>query len=137
MLHARKQLRLMSSLNLITVIVFLLILVNTSQSAVTGQGPRVLQEVIVVSKTHFDIGYTDLASRVVDRYRTTMSDLALKLVEESRALPPDQQFSWTLAGWPMAQILWPGQTPERRDGLLSATRAGRLVPHALPFTTHT
>ena len=43
-----------------------------------------LEEVIVVSKTHFDIGYTDLASRVVDRYRTTMADQALKLVEESR-----------------------------------------------------
>ena len=70
---------------------------------------------IVVSKTHFDIGYTDLASRVVDRYRTTMADQALKLVDESRGLPPDQQFSWTLAGWPMAQILWPGQTPERRE----------------------
>ena len=33
-----------------------------------------LEEVIVVSKTHFDIGYTDLASRVVDRYRTSMAD---------------------------------------------------------------
>ena len=96
-----------------------------------------LKEVIIVSKTHFDIGYTDLASRVVDRYRTTMADQALRLVEESRALPPDQQFSWTLAGWPMAQILWPGQTPERREAFLSAMRAGRLVPHALPFTTHT
>jgi hypothetical protein len=37
----------------------------------------------------------------------------------------------------MAQILWSGQTPERRDGFLNAMRAGRLVPHALPFTTHT
>ena len=98
--------------------------------------PR-LKEVIIVSKTHFDIGYTDLASKVVDRYRTTMADQALKLVEESRGLPPDQQFSWTLAGWPMAQILWPGQTPERRDLFLGAMRAGRLVPHALAFTTHT
>ena len=96
-----------------------------------------LEEVIIVSKTHFDIGYTDLASKVVDRYRTTMADQALKLVEESRALPPDQQFSWTLAGWPMAQILWPGQVPERRDRFLAAMRAGRLVPHALAFTTHT
>ncbi len=98
--------------------------------------PR-LEEVIIVSKTHFDIGYTDLASKVVDRYRTTMADQALKLVEESRSLPPDQQFSWTLAGWPMAQILWPGQTPERRGQFLAAMRAGRLVPHALAFTTHT
>jgi hypothetical protein len=140
----------MSSVNLSLFVAFLLVLVNTSQSAVPGQGPRGesselpersswpnLKEVIIVSKTHFDIGYTDLASRVIDRYRTTMADQALKLVEESRALPPDQQFSWTLAGWPMAQILWPGQTPERRDGFLSAMRAGRLVPHALPFTTHT
>ena len=69
-----------------------------------------LEEVIVVSKTHFDIGYTDLASRVVERYRTSMTDQALKLVDESRNVPPDQQFAWTLAGWPMSQVLWPGQT---------------------------
>jgi alpha-mannosidase len=109
---------------------------NQSDSTEIAPWPS-LKEVIIVSKTHFDIGYTDLASRVVDRYRTTMADQALKLVEESRTLPSDQQFSWTLAGWPMAQILWPGQTPERREGFLTAMRNGRLVPHALPFTTHT
>ncbi|MFI5380376.1 MAG: hypothetical protein ACHRHE_13840 [Tepidisphaerales bacterium] len=96
-----------------------------------------LEEVIVVSKTHFDIGYTDLASRVVDRYRTSMADQALKLVDESRDLPPDQQFAWTLAGWPMAQILWSGQAADRRQRFVAAMRAGRLVPHALAFTTHT
>jgi len=96
-----------------------------------------LEEVIVVSKTHFDIGYTDLASRVVDRYRTTMADQALKLVDESRDLAPDQRFSWTLAGWPMAQILGPAQTPQRRDRFLAAMREGRMVPQALAFTTHT
>jgi len=116
------------------------LLVLSLEPAALGQdepGWPKLREVIVVSKTHFDIGYTDLASKVVDRYRTTMSDQALKLVDESGDLPPDQQFSWTLAGWPMAQILWPGQAPERRDHFLRAMRAGRLVPHALAFTTHT
>ena len=96
-----------------------------------------LEEVIVVSKTHFDIGFTDLASRVVDRYRTSMADQALKLVDQSRGLPPDRQFAWTLAGWPMAQVLWPGQTAERRERFVAAMRDGRLVPHALAFTTHT
>ncbi|MGA2255224.1 MAG: hypothetical protein ABSG53_11220 [Thermoguttaceae bacterium] len=96
-----------------------------------------LEEVIVVSKTHFDIGFTDLASRVVDRYRTSMADQALKLVDESRNLSPDKQFSWTLAGWPMSQVLWPGQTAERRERFVAAMRTGRLVPHALAFTTHT
>ena len=96
-----------------------------------------LEEVIVVSKTHFDIGYTDLASRVVDHYRTSMADQALKLVDESRGLPPDMQFSWTLAGWPMSQVLWTGQNADRRERFIAAMRAGRLVPHALAFTTHT
>ena len=92
---------------------------------------------IVVCKTHYNIGYTDLASRVVDRYRTSMADKALELVEASRNLPPDQQFIWTLAGWPMAQIVWPGQAPQRRERFVAAMRAGRLVPHALAFNTHT
>jgi len=96
-----------------------------------------LEEVIVVSKTHFDIGFTDLASRVVERYRTSMADQALRLVDESRGLPPNEQFAWTLAGWPMSQVLWPGQTAQRRERFVAAMRAGRLVPHALAFTTHT
>jgi hypothetical protein len=64
-----------------------------------------VSEVIVVFKTHFDIGYTDMASNVVQRYRTTMIDDALKVVDQNRDLPPEQQFVWTLPGWPLAKIL--------------------------------
>jgi hypothetical protein len=96
-------------------------------------------EVIIVFKTHFDIGYTDMASNVVQRYRTTMIDDALNVVDQNRGLPPDQQFVWTLPGWPMSKILedWPGQTPERKQRILQALKDGRFVVHALPFTTHT
>lgn len=98
-----------------------------------------LREVILVFKTHFDIGYTDLASNVVTKYRTTMMDQALKVVDANRDLPPEQQFIWTLPGWPMKQIMedWPGQTPERQQRVLEAFRDGRFAVHALPFTTHT
>ena len=49
-----------------------------------------VDHVVVVFKTHFDIGYTDLASNVVQRYRTRMIDDALQVVDRSRALPsPD------------------------------------------------
>jgi len=98
-----------------------------------------VEQVIIVFKTHFDIGYTDMASNVVQRYRTTMIDDALRVVEQNRSLPPDQQFVWTLPGWPMAKILedWPGQTPERKQRILQALKDGRFVVHALPFTTHT
>jgi alpha-mannosidase len=98
-----------------------------------------LKEIVVVFKTHFDIGYTDMASNVVQRYRTTMIDQALDVVDQNRDLPPQQQFAWTLAGWPLHKILqdWPGQSPQRKERVEKALREGRFVVHGLPFTTHT
>src|SRR5512137_361557 len=95
-----------------------------------------VREVIVVFKTHFDIGYTDMASNVVRRYRTTMIDQALKVVDQNRDLPPQQQFAWTIPGWPMSKIAedWEGQTPERKQKILQAFKDGRFVVHALPFS---
>ena len=98
-----------------------------------------VREVIVVFKTHFDIGYTDMASKITDRYRTTFMDGALDVVDQSQGLPPERQFAWTIPGWPMHKMLqdWPGQTPERQQRIRRAVRDGRFVVHALPFTTHT
>lgn len=98
-----------------------------------------VKEIVVVFKTHFDIGYTDMATNIVQRYRTTMIDQALEVVDQNRDLPPNQQFVWTLSGWPMHKILqdWPGQSPERKARVERALRDGRFVVHGLPFTTHT
>lgn len=98
-----------------------------------------VREVIVTFKTHFDIGYTDLAGKVVQRYRTTMIDQALKVVDQNRDLPPAQQFVWTIPGWPMSKIIedWEGQTPQRKQQILQAFKDGRFVVHGLPFTLHT
>lgn len=110
---------------------------GAEQSASPGKPPAQLNKVVVCFKTHFDIGYTDLASKVIESYRTTMIDQALEVYEASKSLPPEHRFVWTLAGWPMAQVLWPGQTPQRRARVEEAIRRGRLVWHALPGTTHT
>lgn len=109
---------------------------SAAQPADSALGVR---EVIVVFKTHFDIGYTDMASNVVAKYRTTMIDQALKVVDQNRDLPPDQQFVWTIPGWPMHKILeeWPGQSSGRKQRIVQAFKDGRFVVHALPFTTHT
>lgn len=98
-----------------------------------------LEEIILVFKTHFDIGYTDMAANVVERYRTSMIDSALDVVDDSRDLPEEQKFVWTIPGWPMAKILkdWDGQTPQRKQRLMAAFGEGRFVVHGLPFTTHT
>ncbi|MCX6621270.1 MAG: hypothetical protein NTY38_09345, partial [Acidobacteria bacterium] len=99
--------------------------------------PAAIEEVIVVYKTHFDIGFTDLARNVVASYRTGMIDKALNIVDRTRDLPPEARFVWTIPGWPMAQILWAGQDPERRRRVLEAYRGGYFATHGMPFTTET
>ena len=117
-------------------ILFLLLL--TAVPCATA-GTKALREIVVVFKTHFDIGYTDMASNIVQRYRTTMMDKALEVVDQNRDLPPEQQFVWTVSGWPMHKILqdWPGQSPQRKERVERALREGRFVVHGLPFSTHT
>jgi hypothetical protein len=105
-------------------------------TAADRPSPKV-EQVIVVFKTHFDIGYTDLARNVVNRYRTSMIDKALDVCDDAKNMPAEQRFVWTVPGWPMAQILWPGQTAERRQRTLQAIHDGRLVWHALPGSLHT
>lgn len=99
-------------------------------------GSRV-QEIVVVFKTHYDIGYTDLTTNILTRYRTQFADKALSVIEQSRSLPPEQQFTWTVPGWPLKEMLWPGQTPERREKILQAVKEGRLAVHAMPFSLQT
>jgi hypothetical protein len=108
-----------------------------AQQPTTTAAPPRLKEVIVVYKTHFDIGFTALTREVVERYRTTMIDKALGLVDRSKDLPPDQRFVWTIPGWPLTQTLWEGQTAERRNRIMEALHSGQFVFHALPLTTHT
>jgi hypothetical protein len=104
--------------------------------AAEGPASRVSQ-VVVVFKTHFDLGYTDLTRKVVERYRTSMIDGALDVCDRNRPLPPESRFVWTLAGWPLAQMLYPEQTPQRRQRIEQAIRDGFLVWHALPGSLHT
>jgi len=97
--------------------------------------PKV-KEVIVIFKTHFDIGYTHRAKDIVQFYRTDMIDKALEIMDKTKDLPKEQQFSWTAPGWVMAKVLedWPGQTPERHQRLEEAFKSGRFVTHAMPFS---
>ena len=103
----------------------------------TSNPPSSLKEIIVVFKSHFDIGYTAMAKDVVQEYRTTMIDRTLAAIDKNRDLPKDQQFVWTVPGWPMAQMLWSGQDPQRKKRIEQAFRDGNLAVHALPFSTHT
>jgi len=94
------------------------------------------EKVIVVFKTHFDIGYTDLAGSVVNKYRTSMIEGALKVIDKTKTLPADQHFTWTLPAWPMQQIL-SGSSPAVKERVVDALKSKYLAVHALPFTIET
>jgi hypothetical protein len=96
-----------------------------------------LENVIIVYKTHFDIGYSSTVHDVVHEYRTEMVDRVLEAIEVNSKQPKENQFVWTVSGWPMKQMLWDGQAPGRRQKIEQAIRDGNLVVHAYPFTTHT
>ena len=95
-----------------------------------------LKEVIVVCKTHFDLGYTHRIKDLIPHYRTRMIDQAMDIMDQCKDLPPDQQFAWTAPGWVMAKVLedWPGQSPERKRRLDTYLADGKFRIHALPFT---
>lgn len=100
-----------------------------------AEKPQV-NEIIVICKTHFDIGYTHRVDEVVDYYRTKMIDRALKAMDASDSLPREQQFAWTIPGWVLSKTMedWNGQSPERKARLDERFRSGHLISHALPFT---
>ena len=95
-----------------------------------------VKEIIVVFKTHFDIGYTDLAEAVLQKYSSSMIKGALKDLDESRNLPKNNHFVWTLSGWPMKEILERAD-PMTRKRVEEGIRQGWFVLHALPITFET
>ncbi len=94
-----------------------------------------IRKVILVFKTHFDIGFTDLADNVMHWYATEMLDSALATCRATSGWG-DLAYVWTLPAWPLKFILR-HCTPERRNELEHFIRSGQIAWHALPFTSHT
>ncbi|MEI6175708.1 MAG: hypothetical protein WCS43_02350 [Verrucomicrobiota bacterium] len=95
-----------------------------------------VEEIIIVIKTHFDIGYTHRVKDIIQLYRTGMIDHAMNIMDQSKKLPTEQQFAWTGPGWVMSKALedWDGQTPERHKRIDDYVKSGRFQFHALPFS---
>jgi alpha-mannosidase len=110
--------------------------VKTTVGKQGGKKVTGVENVIIVYKTHFDIGYSETVQQVLHDYRTSMADKVLDAIDKNSSQPKDRQFVWTISGWPMKQILWEGQAPERKRKIEQAIRDGNLAIHAFPFTMH-
>lgn len=105
----------------------------SSSSLAQQQVDDSVEEIVIVFKTHFDIGYTDYAEAVVQQYSTSMMENAFNIIERSKDRAPEKQFVWTVSGWPMLQMI-NQSLPDVRSKIESALMNGRFVIHALPFT---
>ncbi len=90
----------------------------------------------VVFKTHLDIGFTDLAANVAERYVRSYLPRAIELSEELDRRGGAARFVWTTGSWLIHEALRSGTTAER-ERLEGAIREGRIRWHGLPATTHT
>lgn len=97
-----------------------------------GSGSDVT-EVVIVSKTHMDVGFTDLARNVRDRYLRVFFPSAIATAQEL-AGSGEHRFIWTVGSWILNEAL---EDPEVGTIVEQAVVDGVLRWHALPFTVHT
>lgn len=93
-------------------------------------------KIIVVFKTHFDIGFTALAEEIVAKYSEEMLDAVLNVCEGTADNEAGKRYVWTMSSWPLLQSLQ-NASPERRARAEKLIEGGQLLAHALPYTTHT
>lgn len=93
-----------------------------------------IKKIILVFKTHFDIGFTDLAANVIDNYATSMLDQVLETCEATADMGR-QRYVWTMPSWPLSVML-ERSSGDRRKRLEKLMEQGQIVWHALPFTSH-
>lgn len=90
------------------------------------------EEILILFKTHLDLGFTDLAGEVFRQYMDCYIPQALALAKQTRNTPC--RFRWTVGSWLFEQYRRvKGDTPELQE----AVRQGDIRWHGLPFTTHT
>ena len=92
-----------------------------------------IKKVIVVHKTHLDIGFTDSAENVMHKYLETFIPGAVKTARECNR-DGKRNFVWTVGSYLIERYLKEGGDP---DMLVKAIEDGCIVWHGLPLTTHT
>lgn len=93
-----------------------------------------MKKVYVVSKTHLDLGFTDYAENIRRKYIDKFIPQAISLADKVNT-DTLKNFIWTTGSWIIKEALL-YSTEEQKEKLISALKKGNIVPHAMPFTTH-
>ncbi len=94
-----------------------------------------MKKVIVVSKTHLDLGFTDYAENIRKKYIEDFIPGAVSLAKQVNT-EDCKEFIWTTGSWILKEAL-ADFDENRRNSLVEAIKRGDIASHAFPFTTHT
>ena len=92
-----------------------------------------ISRVHLMFKTHLDVGFTDFAAIVTEKYFTTHWPNALALTEKLREVDEAISFRWATGSWLVHQYLerLRGKALRRFE---AAIHGGAVTWHALPYT---
>lgn len=93
------------------------------------------KSIYLVSKTHLDLGFTDLAANIRRRYIDDFIPLAIEVAAKLN-IDNKRRFVWTTGSWIIKEALKHG-TEQQKAALTAAVKRGDITAHAMPFTTHT
>ena len=96
-----------------------------------------VKKVLIIFKTHLDIGFTDFASVVKQKYFDVFIPNAIRTASELRERKADATFKWTTGSWLISEYLREYGATEKGDALRTAILQGDICWHGLPCTTHT
>lgn len=95
-----------------------------------------IKKVLIIFKTHLDMGFTDFAANVKKKYFEEFIPNAVKVSEELDRIGGEARFKWTTGSWLIYEYL-KSVDGEARERLVKAIVNGGICWHGLPFTTHT
>lgn len=90
-----------------------------------------IRDVLVIFKTHLDIGFCDLAENVVKQYLETFIPAAIKRGYELK--DTDTPYIWTVGSWLIHEAL----KSDTDGSVAQAVQDGIITWHGLPFTSFT
>lgn len=94
----------------------------------------IMPKVIVVSKTHLDLGFTDYAKNILDKY---INDFIPNSINTAMKVnnANEVNFVWTTGSWLIKEAL-KRSSAENQKRLVEALKLGYIAPHSMAFTTH-
>lgn len=116
--------------------ILILLLASLAGSLGLGAAPQQasdpqVEKVLVIFKTHLDIGFTDLSSKVEQRYIDYYIPKAIKVARRLREEGGDERYVWTTGAWLVDAYLrqaTPEAQPNSRKPSAAATSCGTVSP---------